>query len=282
LTGIESLKFSPDGRCLAAAGGSPGEFGKLQVWDPEAGVQAQANRIGLDSLFGVDWSPDGARLSAGGADRVTRVVQVADGRELVRFDQHTDWVMGTAFLHDGKRLVAASRDKSLKLIDAASSVLLDFVNRDSEPIRCIAFHPKHDAVVLGTEVRPRYYKAQAKPDNFDPNQDPNFVREFNHFDNGVTALAISLDGRWLASSGNPPGEVRVQDLGKGSQKATLRWHGGMVFATAFSVDGERVFTAGSEGVLRVFDWARERLLTNAIPVPVVRLRPVAATDRLAK
>jgi WD40 repeat protein len=267
---IEAIRFSPDGSRLAAAGGSPGEFGEVQIWDVTTCARYRTFKAGTDSIYSVDWSPDQSRLVFGGADKTVRVWSAEEGRELIKFDQNTDWVFGTGFLHDGRRLVSASRDKSLKLIEAETGALLDVLNRDSEPIRCMVVHPKEDSVVFGTDVRPRMYRAAAKADNTDPNQDPNQLREFEHFDSGVTALAFSPDGHWLASTGSPGGEVRIHDATNSQRKAVLRTGAGLMLGLSFSSDGERLAAAGSDGKIRVFEWMKERLITNFVPVEVVR------------
>ena len=265
---IESIRFSPDGRKLAVAGGQPGQWGEIQIWDVAAGTQLHAYRSTFDSVYGADWSPDQTRIAFGASDRTARVIEVETGREVLKFDQHTDWVFGTAFLRDGQRLVSGSRDKSLKLVDVSTGKLLESVNRESETIRCLVRHPLEDWVLIGTDVRPRLYKAEVKKEHSDPNDDSNQLREFEHFDGGITALAFSPDGKWIASSGSPAGEVRIYDAVSTSRKATLREHAGVVFALTFSPDGSQVASAGFEGVVRIFDWAKERLVTNFIPVEI--------------
>ncbi|MBL9171354.1 MAG: PD40 domain-containing protein [Verrucomicrobiales bacterium] len=270
-TRIESFEFSPDGHQLAVAASSPGRSGEVQIWEIPSATPRHVYQVAHDSAYGIHWSPDGTRVALGVADKTARVLRVADGKELVRFDQHSDWVWGAVFVKDGTQIVTASRDRSMKLVDAATGALIDVLNRDTEPIVCLAKHPKENWVVFGSEVRPRLYKAEAKPDNINPDRDPNAIREFEHFDRGVTAVAFSPDGKFLATSGNPPGEVRVHAVENGQRKVTLRGHQGAVFALAFTPDGSRLATAGFEGRIRIFDWARERMITNLIPVTITPL-----------
>ncbi len=265
---IESFEFSPDGKLLAVAAGAPGVFGEIPRWDPHSGKKLHAYKAGYDSVYGVHWSPDGANVAFGCADKTARILRVSDGKELVKFDQHSDWVFGAVFLNNGKQIVTGSRDRSLKLVDAANGALLDVINRDKEPIVCLAKHPKEDWVVFGSEVRPRLYQAQAKPDNINLDRDPNAIREFENFENGVTAVTFSPDGKYLASAGSPPGEVRIHQVENGQRTATLRGHEGVIFALAFTPDGSRLATAGFEGKIRVFDWMQNQLQTNFVPVEI--------------
>jgi hypothetical protein len=54
-----------------------------------------------DCLFGVSWSPDSQRLAFGGTDKSVHVIAASDGKELMKFDNHSDWVFRTAWLPDG-------------------------------------------------------------------------------------------------------------------------------------------------------------------------------------
>lgn len=257
-TRVEALEYSPDGRRLAVAAGTPGVLGEIQVWDVARGRLERAHRVAWDSVFGVHWSPDGTRVAFGGADKTVRVLRVDDGRELVRFDQHGDWVFGAVFVNNGTQVVSGSRDRSLKLIDANTGALLEILNRDTEPVQCLARHPREDWVVFGSEVRPRLYRAALKADHNDPNADPNAIREFEHFDQGVTAVAFSGDGQWLATAGGPTGEVRVHAVATGARKSRLVGAARWIHALGFSPDGTRLATAGQEGIVRIHAWSQDR------------------------
>ena len=71
------------------------------------------------------FSPDGAlALSASGefglSDNTLRLWEVASGRELRRFEGHTDEVLACAFSPDGALALSASRDRTLRLWEVAS------------------------------------------------------------------------------------------------------------------------------------------------------------------
>jgi WD40 repeat protein len=54
--------------------------------------------------------------------------------ETITFVGHADWVWSANFSPDGKQIVSASRDKSLKLWDLAGNCLQTFVgNLHSKP-----------------------------------------------------------------------------------------------------------------------------------------------------
>lgn len=267
----DTLRFSPDSRRLAVVGGDPGVRGEVQVWEVASGKPLLRAGPAQDSLFGGDWSPDGARIVVGGADRTVRVLDAATGRESMRAVVHSDWVLGAVFVQGGTRLVSASRDRSLRLLDVGNGRMLDVLNRETEPVVRLIRHPKEDRVAFaGAESRVRLYKSEPKPPNTDPGRDPNLVREFDSYGDGVTAVAFSADGLRVAHAGLPDTEVRVQDVDNGKRVASMKGHAGPVFGMAFSMDGARLVTGGYEGQLRVFEVSSGRLLTNFCPVEVRR------------
>ncbi len=264
---LEALQYSPDGHWLVAVGGQASRSGEIQFWETATGQLRRTVTAGGDSWLSVDWSPDAARVVVAGADKTVRIFQREDGREVFRFDQHSDWVFGACFVDDGRRVVTAGRDRTMKLLDAETGRLIDEICRPNEPLLGVRRHPQTNFVAnLGAEARVRVFKAQAKPNNDDPNADPNFVREYEHFDGGMTAAAYSPDGRWFATAGGSAGEVRVQDSVSGGRKAVLRGHDGAVFTLAFSPDGHVLATGGFEGLIRIFEWETDRLRAVFSPV----------------
>lgn len=272
---VESVQFSPDGTRLAVAAGTPSRFGEIQIWETQSGALQRVVRVGPDSVFGLAWSPDGTRVAVGGADRTLRMVEVSSGRELICFDQHTDWVLGACFTGDGSKLISAGRDRSMKLIESGTGRLIDEICRPNEPLLAALVRPGTELVAaVGGEYRIRVYRAKPRSDTQDANADPNYVREYDGFEGGMTAAAYSRDGVWIATAGASTGEVRVHDAENSSRKATLRGHDGVVFGLAFNPDGSRLATAGFDGLVRVYDWKREMLLTVLSPVPP----PIASKD----
>ncbi len=94
---IESIAFSPDGTRLAVAGGAPSEYGEVQIWDTTNYKRLQSIKTTADVVFGVSWSPNSQRVAIGCADKMARVFSVADGVEIMKCDNHIDWVFATAW-----------------------------------------------------------------------------------------------------------------------------------------------------------------------------------------
>ena len=90
----------------------------------------------------------GMQLAFGAADNSARVVSVPDGKEMLKLDNHSDWVLGTAFSRDGKDLVTASRDQAIKMT-VVESGFRDLAGPDDEKQRHFDDHRSGWEVELG-------------------------------------------------------------------------------------------------------------------------------------
>ncbi len=91
----------------------------------------------------------------------------------------------------------------------------------------------------------------------------------------AVALAISADGRWLAS-GHVDGAVRLWDLEGGAELACRLRHDASVPALAFSPDGATLASGGLDATLKLWDLegaragdARRELLRQPAPVTAI-------------
>lgn len=267
-TRIDSVQFSPDGKMLGVAASAPAQFGEIQVWDFAKRELKNAYKVALDSVYGISFSPDGQRAAVGCADKTVRVIGLSDGKELLRFDNHSDWVLGTTFTLDGKRLLSGGRDRALKLIDATSGQFIDDVNKLLEEVLCLARHPKADQVAYGgAQGTPRLYKISDNQGRTSANNDVNLIREFERLPGPVYAVAFSSDGQMLAVAG-AANEARIYRINDGSRVATLKGHEGALFAIAFHPSRNEVATGGFDGKVRIYDSASGSLKTEFVPVPI--------------
>jgi WD40 repeat protein len=268
---IESLAFSPDGKLLAVAGSAPARFGEIQIWDVAAtatNAPQKSWKIALDSVYGISWSSNADRLAVGCADKAVRLINVADGKELLKFDNHSDWVFGTIWTMDGKRLVTGSRDRAMKLIDASNGQFIDDINKLLEPVMCIARHPKEDVVAYGGELGvTRTYKISDNQGRTAANNDVNLRKAFDRLPGPVHAVAYSADGKLLAIGGAGP-EVRIHDSAEGKRVATLKGHEGAIFAVTFHPSTNIVVTGGFDGKVRMYETDKGELKHAFVPVPL--------------
>ena len=266
---LESVTFSKDGTLLAACGGAVSEFGEIQLWDVAMRAPARSIRASNDSLFGVAISPDNQRVAAGCADKLVRVFTIADGKEVMRCDNHLDWVFGAVFSNDGQRLATVSRDKAAKLIDVKTGQLIDDINRSRDPLLCLARHPKDDLVATGgTEGRIRLFKMEPRGGRLSEGDDKeqSFVREFEHMASPIHAIAFSPDGTLIACGGES-GEVRILKTENGQRSAQIKGDHGPVFALAFTADGKQLAAAGYDGRIRLHESEKGAVVKEFDSVP---------------
>jgi WD40 repeat protein len=266
---IHSLVFTPDGRTLAAVGGSAARFGEVQIWDVAARKQKHSVVLTNDTLFGASLSPDGTKLAFGCADKSIRIFDVVTGKELRKMDHHEDWVFGTAFGADGKRLVSVSRDRAAKITDVSSGAFIENVNLLKEPLSAVTRHPKKDWVLLGGQERIPYFYMMDRPRAMRIADDSTLIRKFEAQDGVILALAISPDGSRMAV-GSDAGDVRIFKLETGDLVANCTGHSGGIYAVQFYPDGSRVVTAGFDGNIRVYDMTG-KLDHSFVPVKVEKL-----------
>ena len=212
---ILSIAFSADGNLMIAGGGTPARFGEIQFWEPREGKLLRVAEATSDTVFGASLSPDASKVAVGCADNTVRAFDTATGKELYKISAHENWVLGTAFGIDSKRLVSVGRDRAAKLIDADAGQFLENVNQMHGELAAVARHPKADEIVIGGEDRIPYIYRMDRPRNMKVGEDATLVRQLAAQDGAIFALDWSPDGKRVAVAGAGP-SVNIYDAETGS------------------------------------------------------------------
>ena len=188
-----------------------------------------------------------AGIAFGSSDKTVRVISVEDEKELVKFDNHSDWVFGTVFSTDGTHFVSCSRDTSLKLVEVETGSFVDDVNSSNKgygEINAIARHPSADQVIsVGEDRVPRLYRMFRQTRRDVGNTDFNLIRAYEAQAGTIESVAFSVDGSKFAV-GSSAGEVRIYSVSDGKRLHTMTADTVSVFAVSFHPDGTQLATGG--------------------------------------
>jgi len=160
---VNSVAFSPDGR-FALYGSTTYAFdaaaGGLELWDVATGNDLRSFTGHNGQVTSVAFSPDGRfALSASrdtfgfsaGRDYTLKLWELASGKELWSFTEHSGQINSVAFSPDGRFALSDSLDNALKLWDAATGKELRSFSGHTGSISSVAFSPDGRLALSGSD-----------------------------------------------------------------------------------------------------------------------------------
>lgn len=280
---IESLAYSPDGKRIGAVGGTPALFGEAQVWNTADHTLALSMTLAPDTLFGASFNDKGTQLAFGGADNRARVIDIKEGKQIMRFDAHADWVFGTTFSLKNDHLITVSRDMSMKLVIVENAQFVDNITSITPGalkggLVDVERHPgKEEVLTGGADGEPKLYKifrTQARKIGDDFNR----IRSYAKLPGRIFDLQFNKDGSQfvVGASTATGGSARIYETDTGKLLHELPEIESPIFAVAFRPDGGQVAIGGFDGQVRLYDAKTGKLLKSFIPVPITPEQKTAA------
>ncbi|AEP11491.1 MULTISPECIES: WD40 repeat domain-containing serine/threonine protein kinase [Chloracidobacterium] len=274
---VKSLSYHGSGDWLASASGD----GSVRLWD------LRTNReIGLFSgheysVNAVAIAPDGLRLASGGADGTARLWTLRDATEIASFGHRTA-VRALLFASDGRWLITAF-DTEVKIWDALRQRQIASFLGHIKTIDALALSPDgHTLASGGADDAIHFWDLISKTEQAMLRLSGHAPTSLVYLPDGrlisggrdgqlclwhttetgplqtveahleaIRALALSPDGRWLASS-DWNGVIKLWATQDFTNLVTVEAHDGAAQSLAFAPDGQHLASGGADALIHLW------------------------------
>jgi WD40 repeat protein len=137
---VDALAFSPDGKLLATTCSTE----SLRIWEVATGRKIKELKAVHASIL---WSPDGKSLATGGGDKIL-IWDVETGQVTDTLEGHKGGADPVAWLDNGKTLVCAGMDRTLRYWDAHNGRVRRIVPVPALPVASYGGALSHDLRLL--------------------------------------------------------------------------------------------------------------------------------------
>jgi WD40 repeat protein len=184
----------------------------------------------------VAFSPDGARLLSGSADKTIKLWNATTGSLVRTLEGHSDMVTSVAFSPDGAHVISGGLDKTVRLWDTATGSLVRTFEGHSERIGSVVFSSDGALLLSGADDRTARLWDLATG---------RLVRTFEGRWEFVLSVSFSPDGARVLSLSRASYDntVRLWDAATGRLLRAFEWLSGSISSVALSPDGARLLSA---------------------------------------
>ncbi len=235
---ITHLSLNVDATKIATAGADK----NVKIWNVADG-KTSATIAMPAPVQSLTLSPNAQRIAVGvaeGPNNVVRVHDLALGKDVQVFTDHTAAINSLQFLGDGRTLVSASADKTARLLDVG--VVSAFVAHPAGPMFAQYHNTGTQLVTAGADKTVKLWDL-AKA---------NVLKSFGPVADPIKAVTFSRDFTKIGVAAGKT--VRVWNIADNKDVVTLT-HAVDVLSLSFSTDNTRIATGAADKQTRLWDVA---------------------------
>ncbi|HEU5374516.1 MAG TPA: serine/threonine-protein kinase [Ktedonobacteraceae bacterium] len=203
----------------------------------------------------VTWSIRGTRIASASYDKTVRIWDSSDGSNLLTYHGHWDRVIDVAWSPDGNLLASAGNDGTIQVWDPFTGNLALTYREHIHPVLALSWSPDGKRIASASEDKRVLIWDTITGQTLHMRQE--------HLARALT-LGWSPDGRQIASAGEDK-LVHVWSMQREKTSFFTSWffstrsqfayrgHFGRVNALAWSPNGQRIASVGSDKTLQVWD-----------------------------
>ena len=141
LAQIHDIAFSPDGKSLALAGGTPGEAGILELRSWPGCEPAGVHSVHSDLIYQIAWTADSTRIFTAGHDREVLEISAESGKVLRRFSGHSQPVRSVCLLEEQETLLSGGNDQTIRVWNIKTGELVRSLDNHTNAVLGLALRP---------------------------------------------------------------------------------------------------------------------------------------------
>jgi WD40 repeat protein len=204
----------------------------------------------LSNVSAAKFSPDGKYLTTGDDTGVIRIWCVADGKKLLTYTAHADWIWSIAHSPDGTTFASGSSDKTVKLWSAHTGDPLKVLQGHESWVYSVAFSPNGEILASGSiDCTVRLWN---------PHTGECLRILEGH---GGPVYSVMFNAAGLLATGSHDKTIKLWNIASGECLKTFEGHSDAVYAVAFSPDGQMLASGSMDKTARLWSVASGQCLS---------------------
>jgi WD40 repeat protein/mono/diheme cytochrome c family protein len=212
---LTTVRFSPDGKYIAATGGLPARMGEVQVWKAADAKLQISVPVTFDTTYGASWSPDSKLVAFGCAtDKSLRAIDAESGEQVLFMASHDDWVLDTVFSTKGDHVISVGRDMTAKLTELATQRFMDNLTSITPGalkggLTAIDRHPQRDEIIVGgADGVPQIYR-MVRLVQRRIGDNSNLIKKYAAMEGRIWSVHYSCDGKRVLAASSLDGKGAI-------------------------------------------------------------------------